>query len=251
MVDLLTFGSLYVAGYIFAETQNVMLFMLGWVMFLVFRKYALDKRLLVASLGMAAFAFAFVFGNDPALVATWRSGAVLPYGVLWRVFNPFWWTDFYQYVCAGWVAVEVLLMWRLGVRRKVFGWGWVVFAELYGLVSIQSQNGQGIFPMMFVFLSPVFLPLVAGWAVAKLPIGFPLSSHEWQCTFGGYTSILYVQTPRLDYYVPLCSRLSYSVVEYPSLIFGLTLYALQAAVMLYVLWRWWPPLGASVRWLFK
>jgi hypothetical protein len=239
VTDLLVFGAKFLYGYFYAELSNFTIMMYGAMMFFLFKRWKLDVRLLVVTFAMALFAFALIWGNDPALVATWEQGAVLPYGLLWRLANPLWWTGMYQYVAFGWGAVQVALMWFLGVRRKVFGWGWVLFAQLFDLAMMRSQNPQGIFPMMFVFLAPVWLPLIAGFFLAKLPIGFALNSREWLCTFGHPSTILLVHTPALDYYVPLCDRFSYSIVQYPSLIFGMTLYAISFMAMGYVLWRWW------------
>lgn len=224
------------AGVVDCEYFGLILFF-GYLMWVLFKKYKLDVRLLVIAFALANAACCVLFGTDIALIETWKQGAILPYGVLWHWMDPYWWTtDVYKYVILGWMTLQTVALWLLGVRRGKCGWNWVLFAQLFDLGLFMSKNLQSVPALMFVFLTPVFAPLLVGFFLVKFPIGFAFNSLEWQCTFGNYQYVLKLPTDPVRY-IPVCGR--FDIVDYPGLLQGWILYAMFAAVVVYAFWKWW------------
>src|SRR5438874_1828640 len=93
-----------------------------WAKKVLIDRIHVNEKFLVLGIALLQLGLAIFYINDMALVYVYNLGYanILPYGVLWFILNPFWFTvHAYLWYLLGWELAFVGILWFLHVRGHV------------------------------------------------------------------------------------------------------------------------------------
>jgi hypothetical protein len=197
-----------------------------------------DKFLLLVLTGIQ-LALAIFYTNDPALVSLSAYAQIVPYGALWFLLNPLWFTvHFYLWYLFVWEMAFCRILWFFYARKKI------PFTVIYWYMTTclfltLAYNPQSIVPISFVFLIPAFRrfgPLALIPAIlTKLPLGWSwdLKDGHWACAFGNSTFVIKEWAIPCNHFGGLADWLIY-----PSVFYAWFTYGFMACVCIWNLQVW-------------
>lgn len=215
------------------ETLIAMVFA-GLLMNVLAQNHNLGWKARILPIIVLQVLLALFYNNDLALIWVYQYGYAdtLPYGRLWFLLNPYWYTSFYLWIMLAYqlAGVTVLtLMWR---RGKV-SLSYVFLTQLCNLWLVLIHNPQSLEVMFFIYLIPLSRWLLVPAVLSKLPVGWSwnLSDGHWACFTG---RINYVIGP----YKAACGHFLFSVQAWqadPVLAYAFINYAFLGIVSYHVL----------------
>jgi len=121
-------------------------------------------------------------------------GSIMPYGHLWFLLNPWYWTDLlYRLYLLGAIIFPMFLVQLWFVRTGRLNIKWLIYGQLQNIAWFYLHGFQNITVTAFGPLATIYPALILLDVFQKVPFGWSwnLSDPHWQCAFGGIT--LYFQ----------------------------------------------------------
>ncbi len=126
---------------------------------------------------------------DYDLYVEWLYNIPVPYGVLWVLWNPFWWTkQLYTTIVVGEWAIVTAFEWLLATKRKIIPLKLVKLQIFSTAILLALHSTQNVTVIMFAplaVINPIFTLLLL---FQKIPLGWtlaPWDNGHWYCAFNG------------------------------------------------------------------